>query len=184
MKHNELKQREESRNSSTVSSKLSPARVRLARDIKDLVLPPTVSVQIINSPEDTQNHPPLIHITISPDDGYYFGGSFKFSLTINENYPIDPPKLLCLNKIFHPNISTDGKICLNILREDWTPALDLQTIVIGLLFLFLEPNPLDPLNKEAAQLLSDDKINFYETVRLTMAGSALNNIKYDCVLSI
>lgn len=139
-------------------------------------------MQVINSPEDSQNQPPLLHIIISPDDGYYVGGSFKFSLTINENYPIDPPKVLCLNKIFHPNINIDGKICLNILREDWTPALDLQTIIIGLLFLFLEPNPLDPLNKEAAQLLSDNKLNFQQTVRMTMSGATLNNVKYDYVL--
>ena len=183
-KHNELKQKEEFSSSSSVSSTISPARLRFTRDIKDLDLPPTVAIQVINSPEDPKNQQPLLNITITPDDGYYVGGSFTFSLTINENYPIDPPKVLCLNKIFHPNINIDGKICLNILREDWTPALDLQTVIIGLLFLFLEPNPLDPLNKEAAQILRDNEINFQETVRMTMSGAMLHNIKYDYVLCV
>ena len=50
-------------------------------------------------------------------------------------------------KIYHPNIDLSGKICLNILREDWKPVLNLNSIMIGLQFLFLEPNPDDPLNK-------------------------------------
>jgi ubiquitin-conjugating enzyme E2 M len=51
------------------------------------------------------------------------------------------------HKIYHPNIDLEGNVCLNILREDWKPVLNLQSIVVGLQFLFLEPNPDDPLNK-------------------------------------
>lgn len=50
-------------------------------------------------------------------------------------------------QIYHPNIDLEGNVCLNILREDWKPVLNLQSIVVGLQFLFLEPNPEDPLNK-------------------------------------
>jgi ubiquitin-conjugating enzyme E2 M len=51
-----------------------------------------------------------------------------------------------MDNIFHPNIDEDGKICLNILREDWSPVFNLNTIIIGLNTLFDEPNPTDPLN--------------------------------------
>lgn len=160
---------------------LSPARMRLERDIKALDLPPTVTVDIINRPADI-NEKPLLYIYISPDDGFYVGGHFKFGFSINENYPIDAPKVSCLNRLYHPNIDIDGKICLNILREDWRPVLDLQSIIIGLLFLFLEPNAQDPLNKEAALTLNNDRVQFKQMVKMSMSGERINNIRYDNVL--
>lgn len=50
-------------------------------------------------------------------------------------------------QIYHPNIDLEGNICLNILREDWKPVLSLQAVLVGLQYLFLEPNADDPLNK-------------------------------------
>ena len=56
-------------------------------------------------------------------------------------------------QVYHPNIDLEGNVCLNILREDWKPVLTINAIVYGLQYLFLEPNPDDPLNKEAANEL-------------------------------
>lgn len=50
-------------------------------------------------------------------------------------------------KLYHPNVDIEGNVCLNILREDWKPVLNLQSVMIGLQYLFLEPNSDDPLNK-------------------------------------
>lgn len=69
-----------------------------------------------------------------------------------------------MKKIFHPNLDLDGKVCLNILREDWKPVSSLKDIMFGLLFLFLTPNPSDPLNKEAAELMLKDKNEFSKVV--------------------
>jgi ubiquitin-conjugating enzyme E2 M len=52
-------------------------------------------------------------------------------------------------QVYHPNIDWDGHVCLNILRQDWMPVLSLGSVVFGLMTLFLEPNPDDPLNKGA-----------------------------------
>lgn len=62
--------------------------------------------------------------------------------------------MTCTKKIYHPNLDLDGNVCLNILREDWKPVLNLQSIAVGLQFLFLEPNPDDPLNKGESSLLA------------------------------
>ena len=81
--------------------------------------------------------------------GLYQGGVYTFSVTVKDAYPHEPPKVLCTQKVYHPNIDYQGNVCLNILREDWKPVLSLNAVLVGMLFLFLEPNADDPLNKGA-----------------------------------
>ncbi len=45
-----------------------------------------------------------------------------------------------------------GNVCLNILREDWKPVLNLNSVMVGLQYLFLEPNADDPLNKGTSMI--------------------------------
>lgn len=52
-----------------------------------------------------------------------------------------------ISQIYHPNVDLEGNVCLNILREDWKPVLNLNSVMVGLQYLFLEPNADDPLNK-------------------------------------
>lgn len=69
---------------------------------------------------------------IEPDEGMYKHGKFGFTFNINENFPHDPPKVKCRHKIYHPNIDLEGNVCLNILREDWKPILNLSSVIFGL----------------------------------------------------
>lgn len=59
-------------------------------------------------------------------------------------------------KIYHPNVDLEGNVCLNILREDWKPVLNLNSVMVGLQYLFLEPNADDPLNKGAFARISSE----------------------------
>lgn len=67
----------------------------------------------------------------------------------------------------------EGNVCLNILRKDWKPVLDVNSILLGLNFLFYEPNPEDPLNHEAAALQRDNKAEFEETVKESLMGARI-----------
>ena len=87
-----------------------------------------------------------------------------------------------MKKIYHPNIDLDGNVCLNILREDWKPVLTMNAIIYGLQFLFLEPNPEDPLNKEAAQELIKNRSLFEKNVVKTMKGGSLNGVSFEMCL--
>jgi ubiquitin-conjugating enzyme E2 M len=79
-------------------------------------------------PDDTLN----FTLTIEPDEGMYKGGRFYFTFAISQGFPHEAPTVKCTQKIYHPNIDLEGNVCLNILREDWKPVLNLQAIIVGL----------------------------------------------------
>ena len=90
------------------------------------------------NPDDILN----FTLTIEPDEGMYKGGSFHFSFAINQNFPHDPPKVKCKQKIYHPNIDLEGNVCLNILREDWKPVLNLNAVIVGLQVCQAQPRKI------------------------------------------
>lgn len=65
------------------------------------------------------------------------GGAFLFKFAVSANYPHEPPKVKCMTKVYHPNIDLEGNVCLNVLREDWKPVLNINTIIYGLNHLFV-----------------------------------------------
>lgn len=158
-------------------SKVSAAQIRLQKDITELELPASVKISFPNASD-------LFHfdILIRPTEGYYKLGSFLFHVDISDDFPIDPPRIKCMQKIYHPNIDLEGNVCLNILREDWSPVLSLNSVLLGLNFLFLEPNPNDPLNKTAANVLVRSTPTFSKNVRSAMRGQYVDGETYDRVL--
>jgi len=157
--------------------KTSAAQIRVQKDLTELDLPATMKTHFAD-PTDLLN----FTLTITPDEGMYKGGEFKFSFSINTNYPHEPPKVKCLQTIYHPNVDLEGNVCLNILREDWKPVLNLNSVMVGLQYLFLEPNADDPLNKEAALEMSKNRDQFLQNVKFAMAGRNLKGVSYDKVL--
>ena len=101
-----------------------------------------------------------------PIDTCYQGGTFDVDIIIPEDYPFKPPKMKFDTKIWHPNISSQtGAICLDILKNEWTPALTIRTALISLQALMCEPVPDDPQDAVVAkQYLSDIKL-FNETAK-------------------
>lgn len=157
----------------------SAAQIRVQRDVSDLKdssLPNTIRVDFPDAND-------LFHfqVTIQPDNGIYRGGTFHFFFTIPRDYPHEPPKAKCLDKIYHPNIDLEGNVCLNILREDWKPVLSLVSVLMGLQHLFLEPNAEDPLNKDAAMVLKQNKDIFVRNVANSMLGRDVNGVRFDRV---
>jgi len=160
----------------TKKKKVTAAQLRAQKDITELSLPSTMQMHFPD-PDDILN----FTLTIEPDEGMYRGGSFHFTFAINSAFPHEPPKVKCTQKIYHPNIDLDGNVCLNILREDWKPVLNLNAVIVGLQFLFLEPNANDPLNKEAAEDLRLNEEGFKRNVRTSMAGGYVKGVQFDLV---
>ncbi|KAJ4460234.1 putative rub1-conjugating enzyme e2 [Paratrimastix pyriformis] len=108
-------------------------------------------------------------VRIHPPTGCWAGGEFDFLFNVPPTYRFDPPKVRCITKpIYHPNISPDGDVCLSILREAWSPVMNIQACIFGLLYLFHEPNSSDPLNHEAGELMATNPAAFRERVRRSL----------------
>jgi len=89
-------------------------------------------------------------IMSGPQSSSYEGGSFKLELFLPEEYPMAPPKVRFLTKIYHPNIDKLGRICLDILKDKWSPALQIRTVLLSIQALLSSPNPDDPLANDVA----------------------------------
>ena len=72
-------------------------------------------------------------------DSPYAGGVFFLSITFPTDYPFKPPKVSFTTKIYHPNINANGSICLDILRDQWSPALTISKGMLTPIGLFLAP---------------------------------------------
>lgn len=111
-------------------------------------------------------------LTVKPDEGFWKSGKFVFHIHIPSEYNVKPPVVKCETKLWHPNITEEGKICLSILREHsldgtgWLPTRTLKDVVWGLDALFTDLCDFeDPLNTVAAEQYSTDKAAFQRKVR-------------------
>merc|ERR1712224_440338 len=92
-----------------------------------------------------------------PRDSPYEGGRFKLELFLPEEYPMAPPKVRFLTKIYHPNVDKLGRICLDILKDKWSPALQIRTVLLSIQALLSAPNPDDPLDEGIAKLWKENE---------------------------
>ncbi|SPO07665.1 probable ubiquitin-conjugating enzyme E2-C [Cephalotrichum gorgonifer] len=99
-----------------------------------------------------------------PDDTPYAGLNLKLTMDFPSNYPYAPPTVLFKTPIYHPNFDFSGRICLDILKDKWTPAYNIQTVLLSLQSLLGEPNNASPLNGEAAELWDKDREEFNRKV--------------------
>jgi len=109
-----------------------------------------------------------------PADTPYFGGMFRLKLILCKGFPAQPPKAYFITKIFHPNVASNGEICVNTLKKDWKPELGIKHILITVKCLLIVPNPESALNEEAGKLLLEDYDEYASRAKLYTETHAKN----------
>lgn len=89
---------------------------------------------------------------IPTDNTPFAGGRFHLQMFLPASYPIKPPHVYFVTKIYHPNVDQLGRICLDILADKWSPALQIQKVCLSIYLLFSNANPEDPLDNTIAEL--------------------------------
>ena len=142
---------------------MDPIHNRIKKEYQDLQKEKNSNVQVKLVNNDIRHWKGRIK---GPIDTCYQGGIFDVDIVIPNEYPFKPPKMKFDTKIWHPNISSvTGAICLDILKNEWTPALTIRTALISLQALMCEPVPNDPQDAVVAkQYMSDIKL-FNQTAK-------------------
>ena len=98
-----------------------------------------------------------------PEGTPYHGGIFHLEINFPTEYPFKPPKIHFITKVYHPNINSTGSICLDILKDKWSPALTISNALLSICSLLNDPNPDDPLAPSIASQYKKDRNLFNQT---------------------
>ena len=94
---------------------------------------------------------------MGPEDSPYHQGVFFLNIHFPPDYPFKPPKVTFTTKIYHANINSNGSICLDILKDQWSPALTISKVLLSISSLLTDANPDDPLVPEIANIYKSDR---------------------------
>ncbi|KAL7423665.1 Ubiquitin-conjugating enzyme E2 1 [Cryptotrichosporon argae] len=143
---------------------MSDARLRrVQKEIKACQQDKTsgISIELVD-----ENPFHLIGSFPGPSDTPYEGGFYEVDIVIPDAYPFQPVKMKFITKVYHPNVSSaSGAICLDILKDQWSPVLTLKSTLISLQSLLCSPEPNDPQDAEVAKHYLASRDSFNETAR-------------------
>ncbi|CAA2961239.1 ubiquitin-conjugating enzyme E2 22-like [Olea europaea subsp. europaea] len=161
----------EEKNEWATNENLPPNVIKqLAKELKNLDEAPPEGIKVGVNDDNFS----IIYADIDGPAGTpYENGIFRMKLTLSNDFPQSPPKGYFLTKIFHPNIATNGEICVNALKKDWNPSLGLRHVLIVIRCLLIEPFPESALNEQAGKMLLENYEEYARHARLYTGIHAL-----------
>lgn len=138
------------------------AAKRIKKELRDTVKDPVLNCSTGPVEGDMFHWTAVI---MGPSDCVYEGGVFRLDIRFPSDYPFRPPKIKFLTRIYHPNVNSTGGICLDILKEQWSPALTISKVLISISSLLTDPNPDDPLVPDIARIYKTSRQEYNKTAR-------------------
>ncbi|ETS63765.1 hypothetical protein PaG_02083 [Moesziomyces aphidis] len=136
---------------------------RINKEINDCKNDKASGIQV-SLIDDSPFH--LVGTFPGPENSPYEKGTFDVDIVVPEGYPFQPIKMKFITRVYHPNISSQsGAICLDILKDQWSPVLTLKSTLMSLRSLLCSPEPNDPQDAEVAKHYRRDKDDFEKTAR-------------------
>uniref|UniRef100_A0A0N5A315 E2 ubiquitin-conjugating enzyme n=1 Tax=Parastrongyloides trichosuri TaxID=131310 RepID=A0A0N5A315_PARTI len=135
---------------------------RITRELQDLGRDPPAQCSAGPVGDDLFHWQATI---MGPPESPFQGGVFFLAIHFPTDYPFKPPKVAFTTKIYHPNINSNGSICLDILRAQWSPALTISKVLLSICSLLCDPNPDDPLVPEIARVYKADIAKYNQVAR-------------------
>ena len=106
---------------------------------------------------------------VIPEEVRYEGDVFTVTITLGDKYPRVPPRAVMNTPIFHPNICSNGAICVACLRRSWNQTVTIHQLLEEIVHALRHPNPDDELSLEAANMMKSDPKKFELVVREQVA---------------
>ena len=130
------------------------AQRRIQKELEDIKKDPPVGCTAGPVGDDLFNWQGTL---FGPSDSPYAGGVFQLSIRFPTDYPFKQPHIQFLTRIYHPNINAAGGICLDILKQQWSPALTISKVLLSIQSMLTDPNPEDPLVPDIAALYKTNR---------------------------
>jgi ubiquitin-conjugating enzyme E2 D/E len=144
---------------------MAAAKKRLKKELQDISKDPPPNCSAGPSKEKNTINEWTATI-MGPSKSPYEGGVFFLQINFPPDYPFKPPKVKFTTKIYHPNINKNGGICLDILKDQWSPALTISKVLLSICSLLTDPNPDDPLVTDIAKLYLENREKYNATAKL------------------
>jgi len=135
----------------------------VAKELRKLCTEPLDGIKVVLNEEDVSDINAEIR---GPESTAFESGTFKIKLVLPTDYPHAPPKGFFLTRIFHPNISKTGEICVNTLKKDWKPDLGIAHVLQVIRCLLINPFPESALNDDAGKLFMEDYEEYTKKARM------------------
>uniref|UniRef100_A0A8I5U1A0 E2 ubiquitin-conjugating enzyme n=1 Tax=Pongo abelii TaxID=9601 RepID=A0A8I5U1A0_PONAB len=135
-------QKKNTKLSSKTTAKLSTSAKRIQKELAEITLDPPPNCSA--GPKGGNIYECRSTI-LGPPGSVYESGVFLLDITFSSDYPFKPPKVTFHTRIYHCNINSQGVICLDILKDNWSPALTISKVLLSICSLLTDCNPVDPL---------------------------------------
>ncbi|XP_019896209.1 ubiquitin-conjugating enzyme E2 E1 isoform X1 [Esox lucius] len=136
------KKRESKASMNKTSKLLSTSAKRIQKELADITLDPPPNCSAGPKGDNIYEWRSTI---LGPPGSVYEGGVFFLDIAFTPDYPFKPPKVTFRTRIYHCNINSQGVICLDILKDNWSPALTISKVLLSICSLLTDCNPADPL---------------------------------------